>query len=502
MSLRVETREGRLEGVLEPGVRVFRGIPFARPPVGERRFRAPEPPEPWAGVRDASRFGHSAPQSKLQIDFLPGLDVGAWSEDCLYLNVFAPASAGERRPVLVWIHGGAFTIGSGSQALYDVRPLVRRGDAVLVTINYRLGALGFLHLASLAGEEFAGAANAGLLDQVAALRWVQGNIAAFGGDPGSVTIFGESAGGMSVGSLLGMPAARGLFQKAIAQSGAAHSANDGAAGERVARMLCEELELAPGDGAGLRRAPVEAILAAQARCAQRVEVDGLLAFRPVVDGRSLPEPPIDAVRGGLSREVAVIAGYTRDEWKLFSFMDPQSRKLDESGLRARCEKRAPGRGDAIVDAYRAALGPGAKPFELFCEIERDRIFGIPAVRLAEAQASLGRRAWLYLFTWEAALLGGQLGACHGVDVPFVMGSIGTPAGDRFAGSGPEAAALQDRVMDAWLGFARSGEPGYADLPGWAPYDAQRRSAMALGRRCQPIRVPDDAALLRIWDGVL
>jgi para-nitrobenzyl esterase len=316
-----------------------------------------------------------------------------------------------------------------------------------------------------------------------------------------VTIFGESAGGMSVGSLLGMPAARGLFQKAIAQSGAAHATNDARSATLVAEMMFEELGLAPGDGAGLRRASVEAILASQARCGLRTQIDGMLAFRPVVDGRALPEPPIDAIRGGLSREVAVIAGYTRDEWRLFSFMDPQGQKLDEAGLRARTELRLPGHGQAIVDAYRTALGAGAKHFEVFCAIERDRVFGIPAVRLAEAQGAWQGRAFLYLFSWEAALMGGVLGACHGVDVPFVMGSIGTPGGDRFAGAGPEAAALQDHVMDAWLGFARSGHPRHPGLPGWAPYESDRRMAMELGRRCQPIRHPDDA-LLRAWDGVL
>jgi para-nitrobenzyl esterase len=403
--------------------------------------------------------------------------------------------------VLVWIHGGAFTIGSGSQALYDVRPLVRRGDAVVVTVNYRLGALGFLQLAELAGEEFAGAANAGLLDQVAALAWVRDNIAAFGGDPASVTIFGESAGGMSVGSLLGMPEARGLFRGAIAQSGAAHAANTAEAATGVARLLFEELNLAPGDGAGLRRAPVEAILAAQGRVSLRTQLDGLLAFRPVVDGRALPQPPIGAIRGGLSREVAVIAGYTRDEWKLFSFMDPQAGRLDEATLRARLELRAPGRGAAILEAYRAQLGTQANFSDLFNAIERDRFFGIPAVRLGEAQEAAGGGAFLYLFSWEAALLGGGLGACHGIDVPFVMGSIGTPGGDRFAGSGPEAAALQERVMDAWLGFARLGDPGHAGLPEWPRYDSRRRLAMDLGRSCRTIRLPDDA-ILRAWDGVL
>nr|AGS38342.1 esterase [uncultured bacterium] len=497
----VETRAGKLEGVREDGIRVFRGVPYAQPPVGGLRFRAPRPVEPWAGVRDAARFGPSAPQTELQIDFLPGMDVGAQSEDCLYLNVFAPGARGERRPVLVWIHGGAFTIGSGSQSLYDVRPIVRRGDVIVVTLNYRLGALGFLHLAESAGETFADAANAGVLDQVAALAWVRDNIAAFGGDPANVTIFGESAGGMSVGTLLGMPAARGLFQRAIAQSGAAHSANDAASAERVAAMFCEELGIAAGDGAALRRAPVEAILEAQARVGARTQSEQLLPFRPVVDGRALPEAPIEAVRRGLSREVAVIAGYTRDEWKLFVFMDPQGQKLDEPTLLARAEQRAPGRGEGLVRAYRAALGPAAKPYELFCALERDRIFGIPAVRLAEAQRRWQPNTYLYEFSWPAAMFGGLLGACHGIDVPFVMGSIGTPAGDRFAGAGAEALALQDRVMEAWLAFARSGDPRHAGLASWQPYDEGARLAMELGRRCEPLRLPDDA-LLRAWDGVL
>src|SRR5262245_45798444 len=219
----VETQYGRVQGGEERAGLVFRGIPFARPPLGARRFSAPEAPEPWAGVRDATAFGPSAPQAPRRSELLPGADSGRIDEDCLYLNVWTPAADGRRRPVLVWIHGGAFVGGSGARPMYAAQTLVACGDVVLVTLNYRLGALGFLYLDSLGGKQLGAAANVGLLDQIAALRWVQTNIERFGGDPGNVTLFGESAGGMSVGSLLGSPASRGLFQRAIAQSGAAHN---------------------------------------------------------------------------------------------------------------------------------------------------------------------------------------------------------------------------------------------------------------------------------------
>jgi para-nitrobenzyl esterase len=215
MGIVVETAYGRLEGVQHADHQSFKGIPFAQPPVGELRFQAPRPPKAWSGVRDASRFGPSAPQTPIEFDLMPGLGVGEQSEDCLTLNVFTPAADAARRPVMVWIHGGAFTIGSGSQPWYDPRGLLRRGDVVVVTINYRLGALGFLHLADLCGEAFPATADAGLLDQIAALEWVRDNVAAFGGDPQNVTVFGESAGGMSAGTLLGTPGAAGLFARSL-----------------------------------------------------------------------------------------------------------------------------------------------------------------------------------------------------------------------------------------------------------------------------------------------
>ena len=495
MGIAVETRQGRVEGFEADGLAQFRGIPFAQPPVGALRFAAPAPPESWAGVRDARAFSLSAPQLPVDFDLIPGLDVGPIGEDCLYLNVVTPAADGARRPVLVWIHGGAFTIGSASQDMYDPRPLARRGDVVVVSINYRLGAFGFLSLEPHLPDA---TANAGLLDQVAALRWVRDNVEAFGGDPANVTIFGESAGGMSVGCLLGLPAAAGLFTRAVPMSGAAHSMLSAEVADEVVKALLDELSL--GSAPALRDVPVDALLRAQAVVEARLR-DGRArgGFRPAVDGNTLPEPPIDAIRGGLSRDVDVLTGAARDEWKLFGFMDPGAAKLDDAGLERRIEERVPGAGARIIDAYRKAR-PEATPPELFFAIETDRIFSVPSILLAEAQSGQRARTYSYLFTWESPLLDGALGACHGIDVPFVFGAIGTAQAERFAGSGPDAQRLCERAMDAWLGFARTGDPGHPDLPAWPGYEPGRRATMLFGAACELANDPLGAER-RAWEGV-
>ena len=511
MGVVVETRGGRLEGVQEEGLQSFRGVPFAKPPVGALRFAAPQPPEPWSGVRAARDFGPSAPQRVSEIEARFGLRVGKQSEDCLTLNITTPASDGARRPVMVWIHGGAFTIGSSSQKMYDLRPLARRGGAVMVGINYRLGALGFLDPAALGGETLGATANAGILDQVAALAWVRDNIEGFGGDPGNVTLFGESAGGMSVATLLGMPAARGLFHRAIAQSGAAHRVNRAEEAAEVATLWSREVGLEPGSAKWLRELPLDAILRAQSRCVTVFERESARrAFCPSVDGRTLPEHPFEAIRGGLSRDIPVVVGTTRDEWKLFGVMDPRARELDEAGLLKRVEARLggpepAGRARRLVEAYRRAREGRAStdPPELFFAIETDRVFRIPAVRLAEAQSAHRAhppRTWAYLMCWESPLMGGALGACHGIDLPFVFGSVRRRGMQRYAGGGPDAERLSDRMMDAWLAFARSGDPNHPDLPAWEPYDAARRATMIFDREPELGFAPFDAER-RAWAGI-
>jgi len=440
---------------------------------------------------------------------LPGLDVGATGEDCLSLNVTTPAADGGRRPVLVWIHGGGFVIGSGSQTIYDGAPLARRGDAVVVTINYRLGSLGFLYLNELFPDQAELAANAGLRDQVAALAWVQRNIAAFGGDPANVTIFGESAGGMSVATLLGTPAARGLFARAIAQSGAAHNAHTPELASRVAEHFLGELAASPGDGlAALRSASPARLCEAQQRTMQQLGTSlGLLPFQPVVDGEFLPEPPLDAVRGGSAAGVALLTGTTRDEWKLFRLLDAGLRDLDDARLRERIAPHVPPeRLEPLLAAYRdvSVRPPDGWHAEALFAFQTDRVFRIPALRLAEAQSSRADApTFLYQFNRPSPALGGLLGACHAVELPFVFGALDVEGAQLFAGSDIDSHRLSERVMDAWLAFARAGDPGHDDLADapWEPFSAARRATLLFDRDCALAFAPDDARRTA-WEGLL
>jgi para-nitrobenzyl esterase len=504
MAATIETELGKLVGTEADGVRSFRGIPYAQPPLGDARFRPPGPAAPWPGERDATAYGGSAPQPGMMLAALPGMDVGPQHEDCLYLNVYAPAGSrpGDRKPVLFWIHGGGFVIGSGSQTIYDGSGLVRRGDVVVVTINYRLGALGFLDL----GEQGdVATANAGILDQIAALRWVQRNIAAFGGDPDNVTIFGESAGGMSVGTLLGCPAARGLFHKAVAQSGACHAVHaDRESSSAVTAAVLSTLGLTTPNVRQLREVPVEKLMAAQQQVSMQMLAMGgkhLLPFQPIVDGDTIPRHPLDAVRDGNAAGVPLLIGTTRDEWNLFGFMDPELRQLDAGKIAARVQQRLPhADGARLVAGYRASR-PDADWSAIWLAIETDRVFRIPAIRLAEAQQSHAPAVHAYWFTWASPGFGGLLGACHAIEVAFVFGALHLPGGEQFVGIGPAADELAGRTMDAWLSFARSGAPAHAALPDWPRYDVPRRATLELGARCQVHEDPL-ASERQLWDDLL
>jgi para-nitrobenzyl esterase len=508
----VEIELGRLRGVERRGVRIFRAVPYAAPPVGPLRLRPPEPPEPWGGARDATRVGAVAPQPRPIA--LPGplrglLGGGVQREDCLTLNVFTPGLDDARRPVLVWIHGGAFVLGAGSTPIYSGRRLARGGDAVVVTLNYRLGVLGFAQLGLLGLEGAEETLNLGLQDQVAALRFVREHIRAFGGDPGNVTIFGESAGAMSVGTLLGTPAARPLFQRAILQSGAAHNVSGPERAAQAAHALLRELG---GDARSalrtLAEAPVEAILAAQQRATAALGIaHGTLPWQPAVDGRVVPRQPLEAIAAGECAGIPVLVGTNRDEWKLFTLFDTRTRRLDAAGLRRRLERILPGKdeegvafADRALDAYRSArAGPsGATPLELWEAIQGDRIFRYPAARLAELQAAHEPRTYQYLFEWTPRLARRRVGACHALEIPFVFGTLRQPLIRALIGASGGALALSRAMRDAWVAFARSGEPASPALGPWRPYTARERTTMLLGPRPEAVRAPLEEER-RFWE---
>jgi para-nitrobenzyl esterase len=485
----VETRFGTVEGFEKDGVLQFRGIPFAAPPVGELRWRAPRAPEPWTGVRPALEFGPMAPQGPERIALFPGPDKKDISEEgCLTLNVFTSGVDGEPRPVMLWIHGGGFTAGSSRSDWYNGSSFARRG-VVLVTINYRLGALGFLHL----GDDFPGSGNAGLLDQVAARAWVRDNIAAFGGDPGNVTIFGESAGAMSVGSLLGMPAASGLFHKAIAESGAATHVNGAErAAEAAERMLAKV-----GGIDALRSATWERLVEVQGEVVEEMtRGGGRLPFSPVVDGVVLPRVPQETVAAGAAAAVRLLTGTTRDEMTLFLLPTASANgdeMTDETAVR-RLERTNPGTAESLYEGYRRELGASASPRDVWVAVETDRMFRIPAVRMASAQARHTADVWMYLFTWESPALDGVLKSCHALEIPFVWNTLSTPGSEGFTGSGPEADALAEEMHAAWVAFAASGEPG------WERYDEARRATRVFGSGAGVVDDPMGAQR-RLWEPV-
>jgi para-nitrobenzyl esterase len=384
---------------------------------------------------------------------------------------------------MVWIHGGAFLTGAGSTPWYNGTSFAKHHDVVVVTVNYRLGAFGFLHLDDVGGDAFGGSGNAGILDQVAALDWVRENIEAFGGDPNNVTAFGESAGAMSVGTLMGLPVAKGLFAKAIPQSGAAHNAKPREEADAIARDLLAALGLdATQAGAQqLRELPAEALLEAQNAIVAKHAPSGGLAFTPVVDGIVLPEQPIDAIGAGSAGGVRVLIGTNADEMKLFTALDPASRDLDEARLIKRVATALGDAGKAaeLVTAYRSRR-EGASPADVWGHLQGDFIFRVPAIRLAEHQSARGNAVFSYLFTWASPQFGGALGACHALEIPFVWNTVDTGMSQLFTGPvDDDIRALASSMHAAWAAFARTGTPAAPGLPEWPAYDTDRRATMIL-----------------------
>jgi para-nitrobenzyl esterase len=461
-------------------VSVHRGIRFAR----AQRYRPPQR-IPYSPVTPGGSFGPPAPQNPDALDFMWGEVLAPGDEDCLTLNVWTPGADKRRRPVMVYIHGGAYIIGSGRWGWYEGCRLVERGDVVLVTINYRLGAFGFLDLSELGDGDHEVSANCGLLDQVAALEWVRDNIERFGGDPNNVTVFGESAGGISICCLLAMNCARGLFHRAIVQSGGPNLIRSRALSLRTARTVVHHAGVK--DLEGLRSLSTPDLLAAQALVLRNDSLGGGRAFGPVVDGNTLPVAPLHAVRAGSASNVALLAGTTRDEARLWSLYDPN---FGETSPEAwdKLLRRMNAPDVATLQAAYSRHRPQASCRDVAQAVLGDVLFRLPLIRLAEAQAGHRSDTRMYLFAWETPVQDGRLGSPHAVELPFVFGNLDANGVSELIGNDPERQAerqaLVEAVQGAWIAFARTGDPSHPGLPPWPPYETQNRHTLVFNRLCE------------------
>ncbi len=496
----VTIRSGKIEGILEDGLFAFKGIPYAAPPVGDLRWLPPQPVTPWQGVKSAKEYGAISPQNEMPGgEVIPGKIDQPQDEDCLFLNIWTKGLDNGRRPVMVWIHGGAFIIGSGSDAMYRNHNIVSRGDVVLVTINYRLGALGFMNLKEITGGKIPATGCEGFLDQIAALEWVGDNIEVFGGDPENITVFGESAGGMSIGSLMGMPSAKGKFHKAILESGAGNTVSSLEDGVAAASGFLDILGLKGKDADSLRSLTVKQILDTQEKLGiHLMRKEGRITpHQPVVDGIIMPEVPIEAIERGSAADVKTIAGTNLEEFKLFAVTDPTLHNIDEQGVVNRLERLIPPEHvSRVIAAYRnarEARGESTGPKDILTAIQGDLMFRISCLNLVEAQCKNSQPAYNYLFTWKSPAMGGILGACHALEIGFVFGNFD----DSFCGSGPEAEALSGKMQDAWIAFARTGDPGCESLGKWEPY-CGNRTTMIFGRNSRIEKAPYEEERA-IWD---
>jgi para-nitrobenzyl esterase len=479
----VTIQEGKLRGAkLDSGVYVFKGVGYGQSTADAARFKAPKRVAQWDGVKDALKFGAICPQAgdPGRRTTTPG-EVLEHSEDCLVLNVWTPGLGDRReRPVMVWLHGRGFYAGAGSEPLYDGARLAKRGDVVVVTVNHRLNVFGYLYLGAVGGKEFATSANVGVQDMQLALEWVRDNIAAFGGSPANVTIFGESGGGAKVSTLLGTPQAKGLFKRGIIQSGARTRGMPLAVAKQNAETVMAKLQVK--SVAELQAVPMEKLLAAVTTTG-RTDPD----FGPVVDGQYLPADMFDKVAAPSSHGLPIMVGSNRDEYALYAREHPLVGKMSDAQLREDLQKDFGQRTEALIQAYREAR-PKASPWELMIAIRSNR-FHVGTTRLAEA-ASKTSPVYVYSFDFEPT----PLKAAHGAEIPFVFSNATASPTAR-----PETEAVEDAMSDAWIAFARTGNPNHRGVPSWPKYDAKTRSTMMFDVTARVVEDPRPSER-KIWEG--
>jgi para-nitrobenzyl esterase len=451
----------------------------------------------WTGTRDTLAFGPTAPQTRDNSGTTAAGSPALQSEDCLVLNVFTPGvDDGRRRPVMVWLHGGGFSSGSGSGRILDGTSLARTHDVVVVTLNHRLNVFGYTYLGEAMGSDFAQSSSVGLLDLVAALQWVRDNIGRFGGDSNLVTIFGQSGGGRKVATLMAMPAAHGLFHRAIIESGAVLRLTTREDAVRQASLLLAELGLKAGQVRELQSLPMERLLAADAAVQKQIRPrePGMTANTPMIDGKTIPGHPWDPTGPALSSAIPLLIGYAHTEETLYDRPTPEKLALDDAGLRERVARRLGGDDPSrVIDAFRRD-NPQASPWDLWILIATDHPRGTYSRELAKRKAEQrGASVFAYRYDWETPEGGGHMRAPHTIEIQFVFNNVKI-AGPLISKM-PEAFALADRTSSAWVAFARSGDPNTPKLPRWPPYSATSRDTMLFNNECRVVADPDREARL-------
>jgi para-nitrobenzyl esterase len=475
----VKTSNGPVRGLVDNrGLYVFKGVRYGAPPVGDLRFKPPRKPAPWTDVANTTKYGARA----IQASGGPtaNADMPAMSEDCLFLNVWTPGLDNKRRPVMVWLHGGGFSSGSGGDSISEGGNLARKGNVVVVSVNHRLNVFGYLQLSKEWGPEYVSSGQAGMLDIVLSLEWVRDNIARFGGNPGNVTIFGESGGARKVPMLMAMPSAKGLFHKAIIQSGSGLDAPSSAEAISLGRELLKKLGIAEGDREALKSAGTQAIFDAQPTLAPAASPAGQLTmpirgFVPSVDGIALPRKPFTPDAPAISANIPILIGSNKDEMTIFRARDPKFGTATDADFTEYVRKQLPGKAEALIPALRAAF-PDYSPSHLITVLETLKGYWIATVLQAERKAAQGAApVYVYLLAWETPVDGGRLRSHHALDLPLVFNNVETSR--SMVGPGPEPQRVADQMSSAWIAFARSGNPNTEGLPRWRAYDLKSRATM-------------------------
>lgn len=508
----VGTRSGRIAGYIRNGIFTFKGIPYADRTPGPNRFMPPAKPKSWEGVRSSRQYGYVAPQGPRggwandEEAFMFAWDDGVQSEDCLRINVWTPAIADhKRRPVMVWLHGGGYTAGSGQELRsYDGENLARRGDVVVVSLNHRLNVFGFLDLSKY-GDQYAASGNVGMLDIVAALEWVRDNIENFGGDPGVVTIFGQSGGGGKASTLMAMPAAKGLFHRAIIESGSLLRGIVQENAQKMADLIVSELRLTPGTIGQIQTLPYQQLLNAADKVLRELRprpaggipnfrrISEQLGFAPVVDGKILPNHPFDPQAPAISADVPMIVGTTLNEF-VTAINHPEYEAMTDSDLQGRVHEIYGERASTVINAFRNRT-PRAKPFDLWSHIAaagvRESAIAQSKLKAAQARAP----AYLYWFTWQTPILSGRPRAFHCSEIAFVFDN--TDRCESMTGGGADARALAAKMCDAWIQFARTGDPNHPHMPRWPAFSAESVPTMIFDNSPRVEMNPDGAEQLSI-----